>query len=85
MKLNRLVIHNFRSIREADINLADYGLLVGANNAGKTTIVDCIRAAYEKDKCRFTKNRDFPRGEGLADQESWVDLAACRTFRPGMR
>ena len=49
MKLEHITIHNFRGIHDASLNLFDYNLLVGPNNAGKSTIIDAIRVFYEKD------------------------------------
>jgi len=74
MKLAHLKIHNFRGIiDDASINLFDYNLLVGPNNAGKSTIIDALRAFYEKDGFKFKQERDFPF-IATADQESWVEL-----------
>ena len=73
MKLRELKIHNFRSIRDATLNIVGYTLVVGANNCGKSTVIDCIRAVYEKDKFKFSTGRDFPHGE-VTDQESWAEL-----------
>ncbi len=47
MKLRRLRIHNFRSIIDADIEMHDYTMIVGANNAGKSNVLVALRAFYE--------------------------------------
>lgn len=73
MKLLEVTIHNFRGIADTTINFQDYSLLVGANNAGKSTIIDCIRAFYEKDGFKYKKENDFPL-KGAKDQESWIEL-----------
>ncbi|QKT03527.1 AAA family ATPase [Ectothiorhodospiraceae bacterium 2226] len=73
MKLTHISIHNFRGIIDAAMAFHPYALVVGANNAGKSTIIDCIRAFYEKDGFKFKKEADFPL-KGAADQESWVEL-----------
>ncbi len=39
----------------------------------KSTIIDCIRAFYEKDGFKFKKEADFPL-KGAEDQESWIEL-----------
>lgn len=39
MKLRRLRIHNFRSIIDADVEVHDYTMIVGANNAGKSNVM----------------------------------------------
>ncbi|MGH8679676.1 MAG: ATP-dependent nuclease, partial [Burkholderiales bacterium] len=43
MRITRLKIENFRSIRNLDIELGDTTVLIGQNNAGKTAILDAIR------------------------------------------
>ena len=73
MKLLHISIHNFRGIIEASMDFQPYALLVGANNSGKSTIIDCIRAFYEKDGFKFKKESDFPL-KGARDQESWIEL-----------
>jgi len=78
MKLREVKIHNFRSILDTTILLRDYTLLVGPNNSGKSTVIDAIRAFYEKDGFKFSKDRDFPKLT-TKDNESWVELAFCLT------
>jgi len=72
MKIEKLTIHNFRSVKHQSINLDDYSLLVGANNSGKTNIIDAIRVFYEKD-IKFNKSKDFPKFS-TADAESWIEI-----------
>ncbi len=50
MKAVELKIHNFRSICDATIALSNFNILVGVNNAGKSTVIDapkslCSRSA----------------------------------------
>ncbi len=75
MQVEYITIHNFRSIREQTLYLKDYSLLIGANNSGKTNIIDAIRIFYEKD-LRFVYDRDFPKSLEFPtnDQESWVEI-----------
>jgi len=73
MKIVHVTIHNFRGIHDASVNLFDYNLLVGPNNAGKSMVIDAIRAFYEKDGFKYKHDRDFPFIAG-GDQESWVEL-----------
>jgi putative ATP-dependent endonuclease of OLD family len=72
MKIIKITLHNFRSIREQLLNLTDYSLLIGANNSGKTNIIDALRIFYEKD-LKFVPHRDFPKFNG-DDQESWIEI-----------
>lgn len=71
MKLKEITIHNFRSIKHQTFKLYDYSLLIGANNSGKTNIIDAIRIFYEE--LRFVDSRDFPRFR-TDDEESWVEI-----------
>ena len=43
MKITRLKIENFRSVRALDLSLGDTTVLIGQNNAGKTAILDAVR------------------------------------------
>lgn len=72
MKIREIVVHNFRAFKEATLYLADYGLLIGANNSGKSAILDALRAFYEKD-IKFDFQRDFPKFS-TEDKESWIEV-----------
>lgn len=67
-------IHNFRSFADAKINLHPYALIVGANNCGKSNMVDAIRVFYEKVK--YEDSRDFTKFT-TDDKESWIELKFC--------
>jgi putative ATP-dependent endonuclease of OLD family len=43
MKITRLKIENFRSVRSLDLSLGDSTVFVGQNNAGKSAILDAVR------------------------------------------
>ena len=73
MKVQQVTIHNFRGILDATMSLSEYSLLVGANNAGKSTIIDGLRAFYEKDSFKFKSDQDFPF-IASGDKESWVEV-----------
>lgn len=72
MKATNITIHNFRSILHSDINLDNYSLLIGANNSGKSNVIDAIRIFYEKD-LKYDHQRDFPKMT-THDEESWVEI-----------
>jgi putative ATP-dependent endonuclease of the OLD family len=48
MRLTRLRIQNFRSIKDLDIELGETTVFIGPNNAGKTAILDAIRIALTR-------------------------------------
>ncbi|MEQ8315656.1 MAG: AAA family ATPase [Gammaproteobacteria bacterium] len=72
MKAVEISIHNFRSICDANIRFENCGVLVGTNNAGKTTVIDSIRAFYGKG-VKFNPDKDFPH-IGMEDDECWVEI-----------
>ncbi|MEW5825252.1 MAG: AAA family ATPase [Candidatus Bipolaricaulota bacterium] len=78
MKLSSLAIHNFRGVHDAFVVLYDYNLLVGANDSGKSTVIDAVRAVYEKDGFKYKQERDFPF-IAPADEEAWVELTFALT------
>lgn len=73
MKLLSVKLHNFRGVLEQEVQFHEYSLLVGPNNAGKSTFIDGIRAFYEKDGFKFKPANDFPFVT-TRDEESWVEL-----------
>lgn len=72
MKIEKVTIHNFRSIREQSFSLQNYSLLIGPNNAGKTNIIDALRIFYEND-LKYTPSKDFPKFHN-DDKESWIEI-----------
>lgn len=72
MKIREIVVHNFRAFKDATLYVEDYGLLIGANNSGKSAVLDAVRAFYEKD-IKFDVQRDFPKFP-TDDKESWIEI-----------
>lgn len=70
MKLREIKVHNYRAVTDLCIEAHDYTLLVGANNAGKSTVLNALRAFY--DDLKWSTD-DFPK-TGAKDTESWVQL-----------
>ncbi len=48
MRINRIHIENFRSIKRLDVELAETTVFIGPNNAGKTAIIDALRIALTR-------------------------------------
>ena len=74
MKIKSIRVHGFRSIVDVSVSLHDYTLVVGANNGGKSNLVDAIRCFYGE--LQFDKEHDFPRTKGVVgkDDESYVQI-----------
>ena len=74
MNIVSVRVHNFRGFRDAEFSVGKYNLLVGANNSGKTTIIDAIRSFYGGEQgYRFDEDEDFNR-DAEAEEESWIDI-----------
>ncbi|MFH1504121.1 MAG: AAA family ATPase [Candidatus Omnitrophota bacterium] len=78
MKIKKIIIHNFRSIIDAEFSLNDYTMLVGKNNSGKTNIMAAIRIFYEDGGLKYSEKRDFPKLK-VKDQDSWVEIHYATT------
>ncbi|MCU1325347.1 MAG: ATP-dependent endonuclease [Bryobacterales bacterium] len=50
MKISKLTIRNFRGISSASLLLSDHALLIGDNNAGKTTVLEAIDLVLGPDR-----------------------------------
>ena len=48
MRITRIEIENFRSIRQLAVDLGDTTVFMGPNNAGKTAILDALRIALTR-------------------------------------
>ncbi|GIW81986.1 MAG: hypothetical protein KatS3mg105_3793 [Gemmatales bacterium] len=73
MKIVRITLHNFRSIKDISIDMNDFGLLVGQNNAGKTSVLTALRMFYEEGGAKYSKDVDFPKFD-VDDEESWIEI-----------
>ena len=71
MQATALHIHNFRSLKDVEIGLWPFSMLVGANNSGKSNVVDAIRVFY--DQLKFDHQRDFPKFR-TEDKNTWVEI-----------
>ncbi|WP_031546627.1 ATP-dependent nuclease [Salinicoccus luteus] len=48
MKLEKVVLKNFRNFADAEITLNSKSLIIGANDVGKTNLIDAIRILLDK-------------------------------------
>jgi putative ATP-dependent endonuclease of OLD family len=64
MKITRLRIENFRSIKFIDIELGETTVFIGPNNAGKTAILEAVRIALTR--------RWGQRGSGFTEYDVFL-------------
>lgn len=62
MKIKSIIIYNYRKIQQAQINMEDnITILAGANNSGKTSLVELFDSVFAKSKGKLALNKnDFP-------------------------
>lgn len=60
MQVASLSIRNFRGIREADLALNEHNVFIGANNSGKTTVIEALALLFGRDRMvRALTEHDF--------------------------
>ena len=62
MKLSKLAVENYRSLREESIEFIDLNLFIGANASGKSTILDALRFLHEGVRTREFQTPVYHRG-----------------------
>ena len=72
MRIREIKIHNFRSVHEMTATLYAFTRIVGANNAGKSNVVDALRCFYGR---KFNPDCDLPFGTNANDEESFVEVS----------
>lgn len=63
MKISRLIIKNYRNLKDIDICIGDTVVLVGENNSGKSNLLRAVTLPFLADESGFT-------GKNL----SWIDI-----------
>src|ERR1700734_1607274 len=60
MRIIDLTIKNFRGVREAYVRFGTHSVLIGANNCGKTTLIEALTLLFGRDKLvRGLTEHDF--------------------------
>ena len=79
MQVCRLKIANFRGISSATVDLPQHGVLIGDNNAGKTTILEAIDLVLGPDRLNRISpidEHDFFQGRYVLDAADETDESA---------
>jgi predicted ATP-dependent endonuclease of OLD family len=72
MRLEKIIIKNFRRISNAEVSLSSSSFVIGPNNSGKTTIIDAIDALLSLKSEKVTES-DF-RVRDDATREETLEL-----------
>jgi len=80
MKISSIRLHNFRSILDLHLSLGNYSILMGENNAGKTSFFNALRIFYEEGGLKYNANTDFPKFDTV-DNESWIEIQYMTTLQ----
>jgi putative ATP-dependent endonuclease of the OLD family len=76
MKISKIKVRNYRSIKEADIELDSFSIFVGQNNHGKTNLFEAIEWFYNAkssvEECYFEKDTTCTRTR-LEDVSQYKD------------
>ena len=70
MRVARILIRNFRGIKNAKLFLSRHGVLIGDNNSGKTTVLEALNLALGPDRLNripAIDEHDFFRGRYLPE------------------
>ncbi len=60
MKLAKLEIQGFRGVSSGEISFGDFSVLIGANNCGKTTVIEALALLFGRDRLvRTLTEHDF--------------------------
>lgn len=63
MKISRLIVKNYRNLRDIDICLGESVILIGENNSGKSNLLRAVTLPFLTDEFNFS-------GKNL----SWIDI-----------
>ncbi len=78
MKISRIEIENFRSIRKLKFDVPRYCALVGANNAGKSNILEALHRVLARDWVTVTNFSE----EDIYSHDTSLDIRIAVTLDP---
>ncbi|MCY4007959.1 MAG: DUF2813 domain-containing protein, partial [Rhodobacteraceae bacterium] len=83
MFLSRLQIRNFRGIEDLDLVLDDVCVLIGENNAGKSSVLDALRLCLTRSlnrKSNIFEDYDYRLADGETDPSRAAFIEIILTF-----
>ena len=80
MRISRLTIRGFRGVQSGDLRLGSHTVLVGANNIGKTTVIEALALLFGRDRLvRTLTEHDF-FGSAPTEQSRILIIATLTDF-----
>ena len=77
MQISKVAINNFRGVKQAELLLPRHGVLIGDNNAGKTTVLEALDLVLGPDRLNRkppVDEHDFYNGDYLGEPANAVDV-----------
>lgn len=74
MRIQRLNIHNYRSIRDLEMVCSSFVILLGPNNHGKTNLLSALEFFFSSSAKPREEDFFLYRGE---EKELWVEITFC--------
>lgn len=76
VRIKKVRIHQFRSLKDVETTLSERTLLIGANNAGKTSFLRALTLALGEGRKFWSRDDLFIDGQGNvpSDGKMWVDV-----------
>lgn len=77
MQVSRLLLRNFRGIRQAELDFDGHSLLVGANNVGKSTICEALELVLgpeRQNRFPIVEEFDFYNASYLDEKEDPIEI-----------
>lgn len=78
MKIARISVRNYRSLKDVDIEVDDYSALVGANGAGKSSVLYALDWFFNARSLQPTDVHGYVEGQTV-DEDCFVEVTV--TFR----
>lgn len=85
IRVDAVRIANFRSLRNVEVGLGDIVLLVGMNNAGKTSFLKALHLALGADRRTILPDDFFVDQEGVAADRILIDVRLVPVGADGQR
>ena len=82
MLLKNVKIKNFRSLKDIDVDLGESVILIGENNAGKTSFLDALRIVLSRSNGRYVFDEyDYYMDDELTEPKDSEGIEIILTFQ----